>query len=512
MSSGLSDQAWLTVAHEIGHNFNARHSFSSDADGNVQEHYGGIMDYGSSNKQIEGAYQFNTQHRQAEICDEVAANIACPAFSMYTVTCGDGTVDAEAGEQCECPRGSPDPLDCGCCVNCRAPPEAECTGGSCCDPHTCRRRAAGAGCDTAGGYCSALGECLDAPCGGHGSLCGVYGGHSCAAQCSGFDGDGCASTRMYRTSTSVLGQGVPCTVPSGEVGACPGPHLGWPDAAICVAAPPTMTPTTPAPTSPAPSLSPSSTAPTVLGDTFSPTTAPITSGPTPAPTSAAPSAGCLTAVPGAGAATLAGTQSIVIVFPTASLSDLSAHDQALLRMAVADTLVALTGITATEILEVVLHAGSVIATVVTVLSDATLLAATDLVARANRGTVEFRVKVGATVFEASAVTAVRDSSLSTTMPPASARTTDVAAALPAVIGIAAGIAVVVVVGMARRNWSARRQVVAALRRASSFAEKKHRSKKEGAGNRQPAPAPEAPRSDPAGQAQASNAESQQSEI
>ena len=152
------------------------------------------------------------------------------------------------------------------------------------------------------------------------------------------------------------------------------------------------------------------------------------------------------------------------------------------------------------ILEVVLHAGSVIATVVTVLSDATLLAAADLVARTGRGTVKFRVQVGAAVFEASAVTAVRDSSLSATMAPASARTTDAAAAWPAIIGIAAGIAVMVVVVTARRNWSARRQVVAALHRASSVAEKKHRGKREGAAHRQPAPAPEP--SDPVGQAQA----------
>jgi len=56
--------SWKTFAHELGHNFAARHSFE---EGNGKT--GGIMDYGDG--KLNGHYQFNTQYRKQEVCKHV---------------------------------------------------------------------------------------------------------------------------------------------------------------------------------------------------------------------------------------------------------------------------------------------------------------------------------------------------------------------------------------------------------------------------------------------------------
>jgi len=61
-------QAWLTFAHELGHNFGADHSFE---DGQGQT--GGIMDYGDGRKN--GVYQFNTKYRKGEMCAEMDRSV-----------------------------------------------------------------------------------------------------------------------------------------------------------------------------------------------------------------------------------------------------------------------------------------------------------------------------------------------------------------------------------------------------------------------------------------------------
>lgn len=53
---------WLIYAHELGHNFAARHSFE-DGKGTT----GGIMDYADG--KLDGVYQFNTKYRKSQVCE-----------------------------------------------------------------------------------------------------------------------------------------------------------------------------------------------------------------------------------------------------------------------------------------------------------------------------------------------------------------------------------------------------------------------------------------------------------
>jgi len=59
-----TEGVWLTFAHELGHNFNADHTFE-EGEGKT----GGIMDYGDG--KLNGVYQFNTRYRKGEMCKKM---------------------------------------------------------------------------------------------------------------------------------------------------------------------------------------------------------------------------------------------------------------------------------------------------------------------------------------------------------------------------------------------------------------------------------------------------------
>merc|ERR1740138_203031 len=61
-------KAWLTFAHELGHNFDGAHSFEQG-----QGRTGGIMDYGDG--KLNGAYQFNTRYRKGKMCRCMSSNV-----------------------------------------------------------------------------------------------------------------------------------------------------------------------------------------------------------------------------------------------------------------------------------------------------------------------------------------------------------------------------------------------------------------------------------------------------
>lgn len=61
ISSYKGSTTWVTVAHELGHNIGAHHTFEQ-GEGTT----GGIMDYGDGT--LNEIYQFNTQYRKEEVC------------------------------------------------------------------------------------------------------------------------------------------------------------------------------------------------------------------------------------------------------------------------------------------------------------------------------------------------------------------------------------------------------------------------------------------------------------
>jgi len=279
---------WTTFAHEVGHNFNASHSFE-DGQGST----GGIMDYGDGT--LNGIYQFNTQYRKDEICSEIQSVIdgSCNkdnGFALASPGCGDGVITPSNGENCDC--GSSQ-TTCTGCTNCQLPSDKECGPGydtDCCTDGMFEDTGTNCGsisdgsrgiCDL--GFCVRGGPCfydvwaqnnMDVS-----DSCGLDPNNDCAIKC--VYNDVCSSI-AYSGHTcggsdalwNVL-DGISCTLSSGNMGIC--------DCGVC-----STIPTTPNPTfAPTEQVITPTMAPTTKAPTEAPTKAP-TEAPTPIPTWANP--------------------------------------------------------------------------------------------------------------------------------------------------------------------------------------------------------------------------------
>eukprot|EP00736_Rhodelphis_marinus_P001090 Rmarinus@m.12872 len=117
--SSVTGDTWTVVAHEIGHNYGAGHSFEEG-----QGSTGGIMDYGDG--KLDGEYQFNSKYRKTEVCAEInsALQSSSNCFRSYNPVCGNGVM--EDGEECD------DTSSC-CNSDCTLASGAQCSGdGECC--------------------------------------------------------------------------------------------------------------------------------------------------------------------------------------------------------------------------------------------------------------------------------------------------------------------------------------------------------------------------------------------
>ena len=77
ISKGTYALSWLIFAHEIGHHFGARHTFQ-----NGRGTTGGLMDYTA--KPYEGAWQFNSQFSENDLCKILKDTVAPETCTTFT--------------------------------------------------------------------------------------------------------------------------------------------------------------------------------------------------------------------------------------------------------------------------------------------------------------------------------------------------------------------------------------------------------------------------------------------
>lgn len=173
--SSYSSSHWLTIAHEVGHNLGAPHTFGQDGtqgDSQITGQVGGIMDYTQTGKYprpetgIPGIAMFHPVLTRPKICPQLTASMGSTRqyfteyFKPWTATCGNGIL--EPGEDCD--------DSSGCCDlrTCLIVSGGQCTPGKgnsnpCCNAATCLYRSTYYGCPGGSSYCNA-GECTADGC------------------------------------------------------------------------------------------------------------------------------------------------------------------------------------------------------------------------------------------------------------------------------------------------------------------------------------------------------------
>jgi len=248
---------WKTVAHELGHNFGAQHTFQLG-----QGRTGGIMDYGDGT--LNGEYQFHTYYSKNQVCGEITSsmqsrgnNFVTNCWKPYQAQCGNGII--EANEDCD--------DNSACCVNCKFRAGGVCSGGPCCTS-SCQFAPSTTNCGT-GGYC-ANGVCTTSLCSQYSNLKFCYNpsNYPCYQTCTINGGSTCNYLNYYNLDGRVK-DGTVCST---------SPYSTCSNGACVAVTAPTTKPTNP-PTQ-APTTKPT-TQPTTKPT--NPPTQPPTTAPTPPP-------------------------------------------------------------------------------------------------------------------------------------------------------------------------------------------------------------------------------------
>jgi len=167
--SSVANNGLITLAHELGHNFAAEHTFETcrnkDGSYKYKQQTGGIMDYYNDGylgpeSDSPGETGFHSLCSKGQMCahfrDAISGkNINVPYTSCFRDYnpgyCGDGNVEGD--EECDT-GGTYSP----CCVGCRFATGANCaTSSECCVD--CKLQPTTTSCGV-NGFCGAKGACM----------------------------------------------------------------------------------------------------------------------------------------------------------------------------------------------------------------------------------------------------------------------------------------------------------------------------------------------------------------
>ncbi|KAK3864747.1 hypothetical protein Pcinc_029604 [Petrolisthes cinctipes] len=127
-----------TLAHEMGHNLGMKHD--EDFSGCQCPHSACVMSSMGSHK-YNHEVSWSSCSKQSLITNIKTSEFDClknvPSRAVHQ-SCGDGVVDVEGGEECDC--GPPEFCDNLCCnaQTCQLAVNATCASGSCCNTKTCK--------------------------------------------------------------------------------------------------------------------------------------------------------------------------------------------------------------------------------------------------------------------------------------------------------------------------------------------------------------------------------------